>query len=581
MDVLAPLDLVIILLYILLAVGIGLFARQKTSQNFEGFFLGGQNTHWLIVGLSMVATTFAADTPLLVTGIVAKNGISGNWLWWNMMIGGMVTVFFFAKLWKRAGVRTELELLSLRYGDHLPTRLLKYMKSLYLGGLINALIMAWVNLAMFDIITTFFGYSDLHAYQILLGLLLLTVLYTNLSGLKGVMFTDAFQFLIAMGGCVLMAVILVNHTQIGGLQGLIEKIHPDKLNVFPEVYWPFGEYAQTPDIDIESLTLSFGTFFAFVGLQWWASWYPGAEPGGGGYIAQRMLSSKNEKNAQKSLLFFQIVHYCIRPWPWIVIALCTTIIYTDLAKPEQGFILAMKHFLPTGAKGLLIVAFLSAYMSTISTQLNWGMSLLTNDLIKPLNPAVGQNRLIRYGQLGQLILALVSLGLCTQLSSIEQAWKILIGAGAGLGLVLMLRWYVKRINVWSEISATCIPFFVYPVSLLYFLKTSDSDQAHTNSFYLTTCCTTIGWIIVTFLSPKTDSQILESFFERIHTGDSTTGRLILQLLSCLAAIAIGICTIFLFKSLLTLNVKYALICVSLLLLFVYSLLKLQKNTSTL
>lgn len=504
MDILSSLDWTLIFVYFCIVLFIGLFFRKSGSKTLVDFFVGGRKMPWYLAGLSMVATTFAADTPLAVTEIVAHNGVSGNWIWWNMAIGGMLTTFFFAKLWRRSEVNTELEFINLRYGTGKGAQLLKHFKAIYLGAIMNLLIMGWVNLAMLTILTSFFGVPKHTAYVLLAGILIITVIYANLSGLKGVIFTDSIQFFIAIIGCIVLAIVLLNQDKVGGISGLQEKLPSETFDFFPSL----GE--QSTSENIKHFGIGIGTFFAFIGLQWWASWYPGAEPGGGGYVAQRMMSTKNEKHALWSTLFFQIAHYCLRPWPWIIAALCTLILYPDLSDPKQGFVLAMKDYLPDGIKGLLFVTFLSAYMSTISTQLNWGTSLIVNDFIKSNFNKLPTKSLLFYGKMVTIILIELSILLCTQIESIENTWKILLGCGAGLGMVLMLRWYWWRINVWSEISASIAPFIIYPVLILFY------QIDHTNAFYITTLFTTIIWVLVTYLTKPTSTSILQKFYLKVN-----------------------------------------------------------------
>jgi SSS family solute:Na+ symporter len=357
-------DWSIIILFLLTSLGIGIYYKKKSSGSLSDFFLGGRNLPWYIAGTSMVATTFAADTPLAVAELVANNGIAGNWLWWSFLLGGTLTTFFFAPLWRKANVLTEVELLELRY-DGKKAALLRGFKAIYLGVFINILIIGWVNLALNALLVVFFDIPPNEVLYYTGAAMLLAALYSSLGGLWGVAVTDAFQFVIAMIGSIVLAVIVVNSEQVGGIAGLKEKLPPGSLNFFPQI----GDGSLGA-----GLTLSFGAFLAYAGFQWWASWYPGAEPGGGGYVAQRMMSTKSPKDSVYATLLFQIGHYCIRPWPWIIVALCAVVLYPDLAVADKklGYVMAMKEFLPTGMKGLLLAAFLAAYMSTISTQLNWG-----------------------------------------------------------------------------------------------------------------------------------------------------------------------------------------------------------------
>ncbi|MBL4669662.1 MAG: sodium:proline symporter, partial [Flavobacteriales bacterium] len=363
MMVLELVDWVIVAVFLGITLYIGLKFKNKASGSLTDFFLAGRNLPWYIAGISMVATTFAADTPLWVAEVVKKNGISGNWLWWNMLIGGMLTTFFFAKMWRKANVLTELEFLELRYSGK-AAKLFRKFKSVYLGVFFNTIIIGWVNAAMIKILIIFLDIDYQTAFMYIGVLMVLIAIYASLSGLLGVAITDAVQFILAMVGCLILAVIMLNSEQVGGVVGLKEKLPEWRFDFFPNI--------NSTGSAIGTFGLSIGAFFSFVAIQWWASWYPGNEPGGGGYISQRMMSTKNEKHAVFATLFFQIAHYALRPWPWIIVGLCALVVYPNLPMNEagNGFVMAMRDFMPTGLRGLLFTAFLGAYMSTISTQLN-------------------------------------------------------------------------------------------------------------------------------------------------------------------------------------------------------------------
>lgn len=497
-------DWIIVVAFFVITLLIGLKYAAKAGENLSEFFLGGRKLTWWVAGTSMVATTFAADTPLLVAGLVATNGISGNWLWWNMLLGGMLTTFFFAKLWRRSGVMTEVELIELRYGGK-PAAFLRGFKSVYLGLFMNCIILGWVNVAMMKILKGMFG-IEADVAIIYVGLAMLFVaIYSAISGLMGVAITDAIQFIIAMIGCIVLAVIVVNAEQIGGLSGLAAKLPESSLSFFPNIG---GDNVGTGQM----LAIGVGAFFARIGVQWWSSWYPGGEPGGGGYVAQRMMSCKDEKHAVYATLFFQIAHYCIRPWPWIIVGLCAIILYPQLGADEKelGFVMAMNDYLPTGLKGLLLAAFFAAYMSTISTQLNWGASYLVNDLYNRfINKNSDEKKMVLVSRLVTILLMIISLLVTTQLKTIESAWSFIIECGAGLGLVLILRWYWWRINAWAEIAATVAPFIGYFVAT-FILKLNFPE-----SFFITVGFTTITWIAVMYLTkPETDA-VLENFYSRV------------------------------------------------------------------
>ncbi|MDX5346659.1 MAG: Na+:solute symporter [Hymenobacteraceae bacterium] len=504
---LQTIDWIIIIAFLALIVGVGVSFTNKASGSLANYFLGGRNLSWWVAGTSMVATTFAADTPLAVTELVAKNGIAGNWLWWNMLLGGMLTTFFFARLWRRAGILTDLEFIEMRYHGK-PAAFLRGFRSVYMGIFMNSLIIGWVNVALMSIIEVFFGVPKSEQIMYVGLAMVLVVTYSSLSGLLGVAITDVIQFVIAMTGCIILAYLVVNSTEIGGIVGLKEKLPEWSLSYFPKI----GDAASATDV-AGTLTLSIGAFLAFTTMQWWASWYPGAEPGGGGYIAQRMMSAKNEKHAIYATLFFQVAHYCIRPWPWILVALCAVVLYPELSADDKklGYVMAMKDFLPPGLKGLLLVAFFAAYMSTISTQLNWGASYLINDLYhRFINPQAENKQLVLASRIVTLVLMLLSLWVTTLITSISAVWTFIIECGAGLGLVLILRWYWWRINAWSEIVATIAPFVGYAFSK-YVL-----GWEFPNSFFLTVGFTTLAWLVATFVTRPTSLQRLQHFYQKVQ-----------------------------------------------------------------
>jgi Na+/proline symporter len=503
---LAIIDWVIIAAYMIISLGIGLWYTKKASGGLNDFFLGGRNLTWWVAGVSMVATTFAADTPLAVTELVSQSGIAGNWLWWNFLLGGMLTTFFFAKLWRRANILTDVEFIELRYSGK-EAAFLRGFRSVYLGLFMNSLIIGWVNVALISILQVFFNIPAEDALLYTGAAMLITVIYSSLSGLLGVAITDFVQFIIAMTGCIVLAIIVVNSEKIGGIDGLKEKLPSWSMDFFPTI----SSEASGTGI-AKTLTLSIGTFLAYTTIQWWASWYPGAEPGGGGYIAQRMMSTKNEKHAFISTLFFQIAHYAIRPWPWILVGLCSIVLYPELgyADKKLGYVMAMKEFLPAGFKGLLLVAFLAAYMSTISTQLNWGASYLINDFYKRfMKPSASEKQLVNVSRIATVLMMLVALFATSQITSISGVWSFIIECGAGLGLVLILRWYWWRINAWSEITATIAPFIAFAFSK-YFLKMQFPE-----SFFVTVAFTTIAWITVTFLTQPVEKKKLDDFYKLI------------------------------------------------------------------
>jgi len=531
--ILETLDWIIIFGFAALIVGVGLSYTRRAGKDLDSFFLGGRNLPWYIAGISMVATTFAADTPLAVTEMVGENGIAGNWLWWSFLAGGMLTTFFFARLWRKSGVLTEVVLIELRYSGK-KAAFLRALKAVYLGLFINAVVIAWVNVALMSLLEVFFNLNDNQAFMWTAAAMLLVAIYSSLSGLLGVAMTDVIQFVVAMTGCIVLAVLVLNSDEVGGVTGLKANLPEGSLNFLPTI----GE----GDGLGKTLGLSAGAFFAYIGVQWWSSWYPGAEPGGGGYVAQRMMSARSEKDAVYATLFFQITHYCIRPWPWIIVGLSAVVLYPELtgADMKLGYVYAMRDFLPTGLKGLLLVAFFAAYMSTISTQLNWGASYLVNDVYKRFmykkensandNFSESDNKnFVMAARVATVLSMIVGLIVTTQLDSIKDAWSFLMQCGAGLGLVLILRWYWWRINAWSEISATLAPFVA--MGIFYFVA---PELEFPDLFLYTVLFTTIVWLIVTFLTPPTDRNKLLSFYKKVEPDGawgifnthSSSGRLV-------------------------------------------------------
>jgi SSS family solute:Na+ symporter len=498
-------DWLIIALYFGLSAAIGLAYTRKAGRSLADYFVTGRSLPWWLAGTSMVATTFAADTPLAVAGLVAKYGVSGNWLWWNGAISGILTVFFFSRLWRRAGVMTDVEFAELRYGGGAAAAL-RGFRGLYLALPINLIIMGWVTRAMVTILGITLDINPWVAAVVLFGI---TALYSVLAGLWGVIVTDAFQFVIAMGGSILLAVLAVEW--IGGLDSLVEQ----SAAHFGSAEAAFGVI---PPTDQAWLPLS--TLMVFLAVQWWAAWYPGAEPGGGGYIVQRILSAKDERHGLLATLWFNIAHYALRPWPWILVGFVAAIQYPDLANPEEGYVRVMVDVLPSPFKGLMLAAFAAAYMSTISTHLNWGASYLVNDVyLRFLRPDAGPRAQVMASRAATVILMVLSLVVMAFLTSVEQGWKVLLGLGAGTGLVLILRWYWWRVNAWSEISAMAASF-VTSVSLqvvgLNLGDTASGDYALT--MLITVAVTTVVWLTVTFLTAPESDATLERFYRRVRPG---------------------------------------------------------------
>ena len=502
-------DWIIVLSYFVLSAAIGIYFTKRAGKNIHEFFLSGRNLPWWLAGTSMVATTFAADTPLAVTELVAKNGIAGNWLWWNFVFGGMLTVFFFARLWRRAGILTDVEFVELRYAGK-GAAFLRGFRSLYLGIFINCVIMGWVNLAMAAILEGMFEIPPA-SVMIYVGLALaITAVYSALSGMWGVAVTDAFQFVLAMVGTIVLAFVVLSLPQVGGVSGLLEKLPAWSLKLTPVI-----EDTGTAQAFGGTLALSAVAFLAFVGVQWWASWYPGAEPGGGGYVAQRMMSAKDEKHSLFATLWFTIAHYCIRPWPWILVGLATLVLYPELSPADKklGYVYAMRDFLPIGLKGLLVASFFAAYMSTIATQLNWGTSYVINDFYKRfVKPDAEQRHLVLVSRATTILMMILSLIITGLLETISGAWAFIIEAGAGLGLVLILRWFWWRINAWSEIAAIITPLVAYA-----YVKYATTVQ-FPESLFSIVAITTCSWLLVTFLTRPTDGETLKNFYRRVHPG---------------------------------------------------------------
>jgi Na+/proline symporter len=468
----------------------------------------------------MVATTFAADTPLAVTELVAEKGIAGNWLWWNMLFGGMLTVFFFARLWRRAGILTDCELVSIRYSGA-SARFLRGFRAIYIGIVMNVVVLAWVNLAMVKILwvmfpnLTFLGYSSINligvevsSHLLLVAVLLLFVaFYSALSGLWGVSLTDSFQFIIAMTGCIVLAIFTLKHPDIGGISGLKEKLPESVFSFFP------GITGNKSPSGAQMLTLSLTAFITYLGVQWWASWYPGAEPGGGGYIAQRMMSAKDEKHSLMATLWFQIAHYAVRPWPWILVALATLVLYPDATDKGATYVMVIRDVMPTGWLGLLMAAFLAAFMSTMASQMVWGTSYIVNDFVKPfIKPNASEKYFVKVSRITTFALMLLSIIVTTQFTKISDAWKFILTCSGGIGLVLILRWFWWRINAWSEIAAMLAPFLIYPWLKLY------TNLQFEPILLITVAFSTLVWITITYITPKTDNGTLLSFYKRVHPG---------------------------------------------------------------
>src|SRR5881396_1737613 len=488
-------DWSVVALYFLFNIAVGLYYKSRASRDTAEFFLSGRNVPWWLAGTSMVATTFAADTPLVVTGLVARNGVAGNWLWWNLLASGMLTVFFYARLWRRSGVMTDIEFTEIRYSGP-PAAFLRGFRALYLGLLINCIILGWVNLAMAKILQLVFTVSKGEALWIVVGLIVLTSAISTLSGLWGVLVTDLFQFVIKMGMVIVLAVVAVD--AVGGIEAM-----KAKLAVIDRVRAASGSRGSVLSFvpEVGSAWMPMLTFFVYIAVNWWATWYPGAEPGGGGYVAQRMLSAKDEKHSLLATLWFNIAHYAVRPWPWILVALASLILFPGLQDPETGYIRVMIDYLPSSLRGLMVAAFAAAFMSTIATQLNWGASYLVNDFYRRfVRRDAGEPHYVLASRLATALLTVISAAVAFRIESIGGAWKLLIITGAGTGAVLLLRWYWWRINAWSEVSAM-ITAFVVSV-LLQTVGGLDSDRPldFARIVLVTVAVTTVVWLVVTFVT---------------------------------------------------------------------------------
>ncbi len=546
-------DIAVIVLFFIIIFGIAAYYSKRAGKDTGEFFLSGRNLPWYLAGTAMVATTFAADTPLAVTELVAKNGIAGNWLWWNMAIGGMLTVFFFAKLWRRAGIMTDVEFVELRYSGN-AAAVLRGFRALYLGLFMNAIVMGWVNKAMVKIFhVTIPGFDS---FLLVVIAAFIIAVYASASGLLGTARTDSFQFVFAMLGCIILAIIVIRLPQVGGAVQLKAKLSPQILDFFPRI----GKVT-IGGVTGGALALSVGAFFAHIGLQWWSSWYPGADPGGGGYIAQRMMSAKDEKHSLFATLWFTIAHYAVRPWPWIVVALAALVIlpraenpqalqkenpvlyervvaayenqdllktagakdqvfldfyekYENTVDPGVMYPKLMMRYLPTGLLGLLIAVFLAAYMSTIASQLNWGTSYLINDFYRRfIKKSASEKHYVLVSRFGIILMVVFSLAITRYfLTTISGAWEFIINASAGMGAVLILRWFWWRINAWSEISAMITPLIIYPVAKnVYGLQSPIT-------LYPVVLGTTIVWLSVTFLTKPVNEKQLETFYKKVHPG---------------------------------------------------------------
>ena len=496
----------IIVAYFLLSLGIGLAYTRRAGRTVSEYFLSGRHLPWWLAGTSMVATTFAADTPLAVTEMVARHGVAGNWLWWNFVLSGMLTVFLYAPLWRRAQVMTDVELIELRYAGR-AAAFLRGFRAIYLGLLVNSLIMGWVTLGMTKVIGLSLNVGKLEAAFLCLGI---TAFYSLLSGLWGVVITDAVQFVIAMVGSIALAVFALRI--VGGISGLMARLPEHFGSVDAAIaVWPGWN---SPWLPMETLLI-------YLGVQWWASWYPGAEPGGGGYIAQRIFSAKDERHGILATLWFNIAHYALRPWPWILVALSAAVLYPQLrvSDPTALYVRVMVDHLPPMWRGLLLAAFAAAYMSTIATHLNWGTSYLINDFYRRfIRPSAEEKHYVRVSRATTGLLALISILVTLNMHRITGAWELLLGLGAGTGLVYLLRWFWWRINAWSEIAAMTTALVVTVGVKLARPFSEDDPLLYAKSMFVTVTVTTVAWMLVTWLTPPEPEAKLLEFYRRVRPG---------------------------------------------------------------
>ena len=509
---LQTIDWLIIIVFFTIVLGIGLVASRRAGKNTSEFFLSGRNMPWWLLGVSMVACTFSADTPNLVTDIVRNNGVAGNWVWWAFLLTGMLTVFVYAKLWRRSEVMTDLEIYEIRYSGK-NASFLRGFRAIYLGLFFNVMIMGSVSLAAIKIGAVMFGIDK---YTTIILASFAVVIYATLGGLRGVIWADFFQYSIAMVGAIAAAVIAVQQPEVGGLSGLItNEAIQGKLHFLP---------------DFSDTKVLLPLFVIPIAVQWWNVWYPGAEPGGGGYIAQRMLSAKNEKNAVGATLLFNVAHYALRPWPWIVVALASIIIFPELSDIRAQFpnvsdqylkhdiaYPAMMTLLPKGLFGLVVASLVAAYMSTIGTHLNWGSSYVVNDFYKRfVKPNAKEKDLVKMGRICTVLLMVLAAIVALWLQNAKQAFDILLQIGAGTGLIFILRWFWWRINALTEISAMIVSFVV--ACIFQFVVPGVKEGAGSMWWqqpYWQLCVgiaiTTTTWLIVTFMTQPVDNNVLRKF----------------------------------------------------------------------
>lgn len=512
------LDWLIIFLFFAISLGIGIYVSKSSGKSANEYFLSGRSMPWWLLGLSMVATTFSTDTPNLVTDIVRSNGVSGNWVWWAFLITGLLTVFVYAKLWRRSNVSTDLEFYELRYGGK-PARFLRKFRAIYLGIVFNVITMSAVTLAAIKIGGIMLG---LEPWQTVITAGLVTVTFSAIGGFKGVVYTDVILFFVAIGGAIGAAFYLVNLPEVGGIEALLSNENvSDKISILP---------------DFSDTNALIALLIIPLAVQWWSSWYPGAEPGGGGYIAQRMFAAKNENHAIGATFFFNIMHYALRPWPWILVALASLVVFPDLDSIQQAFpnitedklgndlaYPAMLTKLPTGLLGLVLASLISAYMSTISTQLNWGSSYIVYDFYQTqINPSASQKQLVAVGRISTVLLMVLSTLLALLLQNAMQLFNLLLVFGAGTGLIFILRWFWWRINAWSEITAMVASGLISLTLTIPSIKSTlfglEGIMPGWAEFPFVVAVTTILWLLITFITPSEDESVLRAFYKKTQPG---------------------------------------------------------------
>ncbi len=516
---LSSLDYGFIIVFFTLVLGIGIYVSKKSGESSSEFFLSGRTMPWWLLGLSMVATTFSTDTPNLVTDLVRTTGVSGNWGWWCFLLTGMLTVFVYAKLWRKSNVKTDLEFYELRYGGK-PASFLRKFRAVYLGVLFNVITMSAVTLAAIKIGGIMLG---LEPWQTVVGAGLITVVFSALGGFKGVVYTDFLLFFVAMAGAIGAAFYLVNIPEVGGLEAVISNdLVKNKMNILP---------------DLSDTKMVITILVIPLAVQWWSSWYPGGEPGGGGYIAQRMLAAKNENHAIGATFFFNIMHYALRPWPWILVALASLVVYPDVASIAEAFpnvpadklghdlaYSAMLTKLPSGLLGVVLASLIAAYMSTISTQLNWGSSYLVFDFYKQqINPNATEKQMVAVGRLSTVVLMVLSAFLALAMQNAMDVFNLLLSFGAGTGLIFILRWFWWRINAWSEISAMfasgILSILIATTSLKsYLFDAQNGVLPEWGELPFIMIITTVIWLTATFMTQPESKEVLRSFYLKIQPG---------------------------------------------------------------